>query len=77
MQVDIFKIVSCRGGVAPSLLDTKSIYNRSSSPEDAAMDPGPRGLRDSYGEPMDFEEFKKGRPLKEVGFADNTAVHFL
>ena len=54
--------------MAPSLLDTKSVYNRSSSPEDMAMDQGPTGLRDSYEEPMDFEEFKKGRPLREVSF---------
>ncbi|XP_038061355.1 EF-hand calcium-binding domain-containing protein 6-like [Patiria miniata] len=66
--VDFMADFDTRGGVAPSLLDTKSVY-RSSSPEGAAMDQGPPGLRDSFEEAMDFEDFKKGRPLKEISAA--------
>jgi Ca2+-binding EF-hand superfamily protein len=64
--VDFMADFDTRGGVAPSLLDTKSVYKRSSSPEDLDMDQDGPGLRTSFGEPMDFEEFKKGRPLKEI-----------
>ncbi|XP_033644045.1 EF-hand calcium-binding domain-containing protein 6-like [Asterias rubens] len=55
-----------RGGVAPSLFDAKSVYNRSSSPEGAAMDVGQSGVRNSFEEPMEFDDFQKGRPLKEI-----------